>query len=54
MIHEPETVIQLTKKQMVLCAKMSHDAVDYFRIKKANGKSNYKLFTDADADRRFQ
>jgi hypothetical protein len=32
---------------------MSKDAVEYFRIKKANGRSGYKLFTDEDEIKRM-
>lgn len=38
---------------MELCRKMSQDAVDYFKIKKANGRSAYKLFSDEDEVKRM-
>lgn len=49
----PETIVTLTEKQMNLCKKMTDDAVEYFRLKKANGRSGYKLFTDEDKQKRW-
>lgn len=49
----PEIIITLNTMQMALCKKMTEDAVEYFRIKKANGKSGYKLFTDEEKEKRW-